>query len=118
MPHVPRVVGVYDIGTLLHVKTGKHESGASAWRSSMRHTSIHAPGAQSITTSPEYHVPVNAEVDQVDVSALSVTDKKFNSHRARVLDITGAGAAVANAIYHATGKRLLHSPITPGQLIA
>ena len=69
----------------------------------------------------EYHVPVNADIGEIDVSALNIPDTKFNPLGARgigEIGITGAGAAVANAIYHAIGKRLRNAPITPDLLMA
>jgi xanthine dehydrogenase YagR molybdenum-binding subunit len=69
----------------------------------------------------EYHVPVNADIGDIDVAVLNIPDTKFNSLGARgigEIGITGAAAAVANAIYHATGKRIRMAPITPDLLIA
>jgi xanthine dehydrogenase YagR molybdenum-binding subunit len=69
----------------------------------------------------EYHFPVNADIGEIDVSVLNIPDTKFNPIGSRgigEIGITGAGAAVANAIYHATGKRLRSAPITPDQLMA
>jgi xanthine dehydrogenase YagR molybdenum-binding subunit len=69
----------------------------------------------------EYHVPVNADIGTVDVSVVGIADTKFNPLGARgigEIGITGAAAAVANAIYHATGKRVRDFPITPDKLMA
>ena len=60
-------------------------------------------------TSPDYRVPVNADIGEIDVSAIDSPDTKINSLGARgigEIGITGTGAAVANAIFHATGKRV------------
>ena len=68
-----------------------------------------------------YHVPVNADVGEIDVSAIGIPDTKLDPLGARgigEIGITGTGAAIANAIYHATGKRLRHLPITPDKLLA
>ncbi len=69
----------------------------------------------------EYHVPVNADIGEIDVSVLDIPDTKFDplgAHGIGEIGITGVAAAVANAIYHATGKRLRSAPITPDLLLA
>lgn len=69
----------------------------------------------------EYHVPVNLDIGDIDVSAVGIPDKKFDPLGARgigEIGITGASAAVANAVYHATGKRIRNAPITPDKLMA
>ena len=126
MPHVRRVVAVYDIGTLLNEKTGKSQLiGGIVWGISLallEQTHLDLRTGRPVNNNlAEYHVPVNADIGDIDVSVLNIPDKKFNSLGARgigEIGITGAGAAVANAIYHATGKRLRSCPITPDQLMA
>jgi xanthine dehydrogenase YagR molybdenum-binding subunit len=52
---------------------------------------------------------VNADIGTIDVTVLNITDVKFNPVESRgigEIGITGAAAAVANAIYNATGKRI------------
>ena len=61
-----------------------------------------------------YLVPLNAD------SALDIPDYKLDTVGARgigEIGITGTGAAIANAIFHATGKRVRNVPITPDKLI-
>jgi xanthine dehydrogenase YagR molybdenum-binding subunit len=68
----------------------------------------------------DYHVPVNADVPEIDVSFVGEPDFAFNPIGARgmgEIGITGMAAAVANAVYHATGKRVRDLPITPDKLI-
>ena len=68
----------------------------------------------------EYHVPANADIGEIDVSVVGIPDMQFNPLGARgigEIGITGAAAAVANAIYHATGKRIRNAPITPDMLL-
>jgi len=60
-------------------------------------------------------VPVNADIGTIDVSVLNVPDPHFNSLGARgigEIGITGVPAAIANAVYHATGVRVRDLPIT------
>jgi CO/xanthine dehydrogenase Mo-binding subunit len=57
----------------------------------------------------------NADIGTIDVSCVNLPDIKLNPLGARgigEIGITGTSAAVANAIFHATGKRARHLPIT------
>ena len=66
----------------------------------------------------EYHVPVNADIGSIEVSAIDIPDTKIDLLGARgigEIGITGTGAAIANAIYHATGKRVRDLPDHSGQ---
>jgi xanthine dehydrogenase YagR molybdenum-binding subunit len=126
MPRVRRMVGVYDIGTLLNDKTGKNQLiGGIVWGVSLalhEHSVLDSRYGRIVNGNlAEYHVPVNLDIGDIDVSALNIPDMKFNPLGARgigEIGITGAGAAVANAIYHATGRRFRHAPITPDLLMA
>ena len=126
MPQVRRVVAVYDVGTLLNEKTGYSQFiGGIVWGVSLAlHEAAHVdPRDGRIVNNnlAEYHVPVNADIGNIDVSVIGIPDKKFNPLGARgigEIGITGSGAAVANAIYHATGKRIRQAPITPDLLMA
>ncbi len=126
MPHVRRVVGVYDIGTLLSGKTGVSQLiGGIVWGISFAlHEATHidpVTGRPVNNNLAEYHVPVNLDIGDIDVSTIGVPDMKFDPLGARgigEIGITGVSAAVANAVYHATGKRIREAPITPDKLLA
>jgi xanthine dehydrogenase YagR molybdenum-binding subunit len=126
MARVRRVTGVYDIGTLLTEKAGKNQLiGGIVWGIGFalhEETHIDPRNGRSVNNNlAEYHVPVNLDVGEIDVQVLNIPDKKFNPLGARgigEIGITGISAAVANAIFHATGKRLRSCPITPDQLMA
>ena len=62
----------------------------------------------------EYHVPVHADVPAIDVIWTDIPDPHtpLGAHGIGEIGITGVGAAVANAIYNATGKRVRELPIT------
>jgi xanthine dehydrogenase YagR molybdenum-binding subunit len=68
----------------------------------------------------DYHVPTNADVPNIDVHFVGEPDFAFNPIGARgmgEIGITGIAAAIANAVYHATGKRVRDLPITLDKLI-
>ncbi len=67
----------------------------------------------------EYHVPVNLDVPNIEVQYLNIPDEHapFGARGIGEIGITGAAAAIANAVYHATGKRIRDLPITLDKLI-
>jgi xanthine dehydrogenase YagR molybdenum-binding subunit len=122
---VRRVVGTYDIGRLLNRKTGLNQlMGGIIWGISFalfeeaRVDPVYGRVANG--SLAEYHVPVNADIGSIDVTVLDIPDVKFNPIGSRgigEIGITGAAAAVANAIYNATGKRIREYPITPDKIM-
>jgi xanthine dehydrogenase YagR molybdenum-binding subunit len=63
----------------------------------------------------EYHVPVNADVHDIEVVFVEEPDDVVNPLGARGLGeigLVGVAAAIANAVFHATGKRIRTLPIT------
>ncbi len=125
MVEVRRVVATYDIGTLMNNKTGNNQLvGGIVWGvSTALHEEAHIDpifGRTANENLAEYHVPVNADIGTVDVTCLNIPDTKFNPLGARgigEIGITGAAAAVANAIFNATGKRIRDYPITPDKIM-
>ncbi|HTH52629.1 MAG TPA: xanthine dehydrogenase family protein molybdopterin-binding subunit [Edaphobacter sp.] len=126
MVQVRRMVGTYDIGTLLNRTTGINQlQGGIVWGISMAlHEESHIDlrhGRPVNNNIAEYHVPVNADVGSIEVVCLDIPDYRFNPLGARgigEIGITGAAAAVANAVYNATGKRVRNFPITVDKLMA
>lgn len=125
MPRVRRIVGTYDIGTLMNRTTGLNQlMGGIVWGVGF---ALHEEGnidpvyGRTVNNNlAEYHVPVNRDIGIVDVSVLDIPDTRFNPLGARgigEIGITGAAAAVANAIYNATGKRIREYPITPDKIM-
>ncbi|HET6145415.1 MAG TPA: xanthine dehydrogenase family protein molybdopterin-binding subunit, partial [Candidatus Acidoferrales bacterium] len=125
MVRVPRIVAVYDVGKLLNAKTARNQFiGGIVWGVSLalfEETYVDDRNGRIVNANlAEYRVPVNADIGEIDVSAIDVPDTKFNPLGARgigEIGITGTGAAVANAIFHATGKRVRDLPITPEKLL-
>ncbi|EPN63709.1 aldehyde oxidase and xanthine dehydrogenase family protein [Pseudomonas syringae pv. actinidiae ICMP 19079] len=69
----------------------------------------------------EYVVPVHADQPDIDVLLLDYPDYNLGEFGARgigEIGVTGLAAAVANAVYHATGKRVRSLPITKEKLMA
>jgi xanthine dehydrogenase YagR molybdenum-binding subunit len=124
-PRVRRILGAYDVGTLFNEKLGKSQLiGGIVWGVSM---ALHEAAYLDSHTGrfvnnnlAEYHVPVNADIGEIEVISLNFPDTKFDPLGGRgigEIGITGAGAAVANAIFNATGKRIRSAPITPDLLM-
>ncbi len=67
----------------------------------------------------EYHVPVNLDVPDIEVLFLNIPDEHapYGARGIGEIGITGTAAAVANAVYHATGKRVRELPITLDKLL-
>ena len=125
MVRVRRVVATYDIGSLLNPKTGLNQlMGGIVWAVGFaleEETHFDPNTGRTVNESlAEYHVPVNRDIPVLDVTVLDIPDTKFSPQGARgigEIGITGAMAAIANAIYNATGKRVRHYPITPDKLL-
>ncbi len=125
MPRVRRVVATYDIGTLINKTTGLNQLvGGIVWGVGFAlHEESHLDqnyGRYVNNNLGEYHVPANRDIGDIDVTVLGIPDTKFNPIGSRgigEIGITGAAAAVANAIYNATGKRIREYPITPDKIM-
>jgi xanthine dehydrogenase YagR molybdenum-binding subunit len=68
----------------------------------------------------DYHVPVNADVHDIEVIFVPEQDEVVNPLGAKglgELGIVGVAAAIANAVFHATGKRIRDLPITLDKLL-
>lgn len=67
-----------------------------------------------------YHFPVNADAPIIEVAFINKPDPNINPQGSKGLGevgIIGTAAAIANAIYNATGKRLRDLPITPDKVL-
>ena len=67
-----------------------------------------------------YHVPVNADIHEIEVIFVEEKDDEINPLGVKgvgEIGIIGTTAAIANAVYHATGKRVRDLPITLDKLL-
>lgn len=122
---VPRVVGVYGVGKLMNAKTAHSQLlGGVTWglgMGLMEKTEIDERTGRALNANlADYHVPVNADVGMIDVSVVEEHDPYINALGAKgmgEIGIVGVAAALANAVYHATGKRIRDLPLTPDKLV-
>jgi len=122
---VQRLVATYSVGRLLNAKTALSQlQGGIVWGLSqaMFEESLldQRYGRFANSNLAEYHVPVNADVQVIDVTFVDENDTIFNPLGARgigEIGITGVAGALANAVYHATGKRVRELPITLDKLL-
>jgi xanthine dehydrogenase YagR molybdenum-binding subunit len=122
---VPRVVGVYGVGKLVNAKTGRSQlMGGIVWGLSMallEETVFDKRVGKAVNGNlAEYHVAVNADIGDIDVQVVDEDDPHVNPLGAKgigEIGITGVAAAVSNAVYHATGRRVRHLPITLDKLL-
>lgn len=116
---VPKMTGVFDVGRVINTKTARSQMlGGMTFgigMALMEETFIDDKTGRFVNPSlGEYYVPVNADVHELDVEMLDIPDYDFNPFGARGLgeiSNVGASAAIANAVYNATGIRVRHLPI-------
>jgi xanthine dehydrogenase YagR molybdenum-binding subunit len=117
---VTRVVGAVAAGRILNTKTARSQIlGGVVWGIGMalhEETLIdHAFGRIMNANIAEYHMPVNADIHDIEVIFVEEPDELINPMGIKgvgEIGIVGVAAAIANAIYHATGKRVRDLPIT------
>lgn len=120
-----RMLGVFAAGRILNPKTARSQMiGGMTWgvgAALMEESLVDPRYGQFVNRDlAEYHVPVHADVPDIDAVLLEEHDDKANPLGAKgigELGICGAGAAVANAVYNATGVRVREYPITLDKLL-
>ncbi len=122
---VTRVVNAVAAGRILNTKTAHSQiMGSVVWGIGMalhEETLVdHNFGRVMNANIAEYHVPVNADVHDIEVIFVDEPDDMVNPLGIKgvgEIGIVGVAAAIANAIYHATGKRVRDLPITLDKLL-
>jgi xanthine dehydrogenase YagR molybdenum-binding subunit len=122
---VTRVANAVAAGRILNAKTARSQiMGGVVWGIGM---ALHEETLVDDTFGrvmnhniAEYHVPVNADVHDIEVIFVEEPDSIVNPLGVKGLGeigIVGVAAAIANAVYHATGKRVRDLPITLDKLL-
>lgn len=122
---VRRVIGCFDIGRILNPRLARSQIiGATFFGIGMALMEATVPdlnnGRFVNSNLAEYHLPVNADTPQCEIEFLNEPDPHMQDLGARgigEIGIVGSPAAIANAVFHATGKRVRDLPITPDKLI-
>jgi xanthine dehydrogenase YagR molybdenum-binding subunit len=122
---VTRVVSVLDCGQIVNLKTAASQiKGGIIFGIGMAlmEETLHDPQTARVLTDnlADYHVPVNLDVPPIDVQFINEPDLALNELGVRGLGeigLPGTAAAIANAIFNATGRRFRKLPITPSKLL-
>jgi xanthine dehydrogenase YagR molybdenum-binding subunit len=117
-------VGAFDTGRILNPKTAVSQfRGGIIMGLGMALTEEtifdNRTGRIMNATLADYHLPVQADVPRIDIVYTDVADPHtpLGAHGIGEIGITGVAAAVANAVFHATGKRVTSLPITLDKLL-
>ncbi|SFH81729.1 xanthine dehydrogenase family protein molybdopterin-binding subunit [Halpernia frigidisoli] len=122
---VKRFVSVHDVGTIMNEKTARSQILGGViygFGSALMEETVYDQryGNPVTRTLADYHVPVNLDVPEIDVYFIGKKDPHISPIGARgigEIGITGVSAAIGNAIFNATGKRLRDLPFTPDKLV-
>jgi xanthine dehydrogenase YagR molybdenum-binding subunit len=122
---IARALGVFATGRIINAKTARSQFiggmtmgiGMALHEQSMLDLEF---GDYVNHDLAQYHVPVNADIEEIDAVWLDEDDPHVNPMGAKgigEIGIVGTAAAVANAVYHATGIRVRDLPIGPAKLV-
>ncbi|WP_347336623.1 xanthine dehydrogenase family protein molybdopterin-binding subunit [Bradyrhizobium macuxiense] len=121
---IDRLVGSFDCGRILNPKTA-----ASQFRGGMimglgmaltEETLLDERSGRIMSASiTDYHVPVHLDVPDIDVLWTDIPDPRtpMGARGIGEIGVTGVAAAVANAAFNATGRRVRELPLTPDKFL-
>jgi len=123
---VSKIVSIGDSGKIISPKTARSQMvGGAVGGIGMALTEEaiidHRFGRYINNNFADYHVPVNADVPEIDVNFIDKPDPLVNPMGAKGMGeiaLIGFSAAVANAVFNAMGKRIRTLPITPDKILA
>ena len=123
-PRVSRFLGSFDCGRILNPQTASSQFRGGIVMglglALMEETQFDERNGRIMNPSlAEYHVPVHMDVPEIDVIWTGIPDPHtpMGARGVGEIGITGVGAAVANAVFNATGKRVRELPITLDKLL-
>jgi xanthine dehydrogenase YagR molybdenum-binding subunit len=122
---VTRFVGAFAAGKVLNAKTAHSQLvGGIVWGIGMAllERTERDPRSGRVVTRDlaDYHLPVNLDVPPIEIISVDEIDPYVNEVGAKgmgEIGTTGSAAAIANAVYHATGRRVRDLPITLDKLL-
>jgi len=123
---VARLVGVFAVGRIINPKTARSQlvGGMIMGLSTALHEASILDtyyGDYLNDNLADYHIAVNADIQDIDVSWIDEHDLHINPMGVKGIGevgIVGTAAAIANAVAHATGIRVRDLPILPDRLLA
>ncbi len=122
---VPRLVGVYDVGRVINPRTTASQlRGAmiTGLGGALTEEGYFDPrnGRAVIRNLADYHIPSCADTPDITVETLDIPDPEMGDLGARGLGELGTNnvpAAIGNALFNATGRRLRSLPLTPDRVL-
>ena len=123
---VTRVVSAIAAGRIINLQTARSQIiGGVVWGISQAlHEETQADqqlGRFMNRDFAQYHVPVNADIHDIEVIFVEEKDRiasRLGAKGVGEIGLVGVAAAVCNAIHHATGRRILSLPMTPDKVMA
>ena len=122
---VTRWVSVHAAGRILNAKTARSQIiggsifGIGAALMEATHRDLHYARYVNADLA-DYHIPVNADIPDMTVEFIDEHDPYINAMGVKgigEISMVGVSAAVANAVFHATGKRVRDLPLTPDKIL-
>lgn len=125
IPHVSRIVGVYSVGRIINPKTAKSQmTGGMIWgigQALTEHSVVEKNfGCFLNRDLASYEIPVNSDVPKLEAHFVAEVDERasaFGGKGIGELGAVGVSAAIANAIFNATGNRVRELPVTIDKLL-